>query len=243
MAIQRLPYPNGTHSTSESFSHRNYTERLPGIHVTQKIHSFMHKCESQIIKPMNRLDRNTLGNVYHVSEFCRAIQASMLSSELKWSVSPNYMSSQDKLTETIRAKLIDWLIQIHYNFKLLPETLFLTVNIIDRYFSKHQVSLREVQLVTVAAMLIAAKYEEIYPPLLKDFVYISDNNCSADQILEMEKKILFTIDFDLQLTSPYRFLERFSKLAKIDSVTFYLSQYMLELGLLDSKMNQFPSSL
>jgi cyclin B len=153
------------------------------------------------------------------------------------------MSSQDKLTETIRAKLIDWLIQIHYNFKLLPETLFLTVNIIDRYFSKHQVSLREVQLVTVAAMLIAAKYEEIYPPLLKDFVYISDNNCSADQILEMEKKILFTIDFDLQLTSPYRFLERFSKLAKIDSVTFYLSQYMLELGLLDSKMNQFPSSL
>ena len=58
-------------------------------------------------------------------------------------------------------------------------------------------NLREVQLVGVAAMLIATKYEEIYPPLLKDFVYISDNTCTAELILEMEKKILFAIDFDL----------------------------------------------
>jgi len=58
-------------------------------------------------------------------------------------------------------------------------------------------------------MLIATKYEEIYPPQLKDFVYITDNNCDANDILEMEKKILFELDFDIQLTSAYRFLERF----------------------------------
>ena len=92
-------------------------------------------------------------------------------------------------------------------------------------------------------MLIATKYEEIYPPLLKDFVFVSDNTCSAEQILSMEKKILVTIDFDLQLTSSYRFLERFSKLAGIDPVCFHLSCYMLEVGLLDSKMNQFSTSL
>ena len=89
----------------------------------------------------------------------------------------------------------------------------------------------------VAAMLIATKYEEIYPPLLKDFVFVSDNTCSAEQILEMEKRILFSLDFDLQLTSSYRFLERFSKLAKLDNVGFHMSCYMLEVGLLDSKMN------
>lgn len=86
-------------------------------------------------------------------------------------------------------------------------------------------------------MLIATKYEEIYPPLLKDFVYITDSIYSAEQILDMEKGILFSLDFDIQLTSSYRFLERFSKLAKLDSVTFNLANYMLELGLLDSKMN------
>ena len=121
--------------------------------------------------------------------------------------------------------------------------MFLTVNIIDRYFSKNQISKRDVQLVGVAAMLIATKYEEIYPPLLKDFVFITDNSCTAEQVLDTEKKILFSLDFDIQLTSSYRFLERFAKLANLDKVSFFLSQYMLELGLLDSKMNQFSPSL
>jgi len=59
--------------------------------------------------------------------------------------------------------------------------------------------------------------------LLKDFVYVTDNTYTAEEILEMEKKILFTLDFDISLTTSYRFLERFSKLAKLDNVTFYLS--------------------
>ena len=99
------------------------------------------------------------------------------------------------------------------------------------------------QLVALAAMLIATKYEEIYPPLLKDYVFISDQMYAAEEILEMEKSILFQLDFDIQLTSAYRFLERFSKHQRLDSVTFFLAQYMLELGLLDSKMHQFSNSL
>jgi hypothetical protein len=108
---------------------------------------------------------------------------------------------------------------------------------IDRYMSKHQIAKREVQLVGISALLIVAKYEEIYPPLLKDFVFIADNTYTAEEILDMEKKILFSLDFDLSLTTSYRFLERFSKLTKLDNISFFLSQYMLELGLLDSKMS------
>ena len=59
----------------------------------------------------------------------------------------------------------------------------------------------------------------------------------------MEKNILFALDFDIQECSAYRFLERFSKIAKSDSVNFFLAQYLLELALLDSKMNQYPPSL
>ena len=112
------------------------------------------------------------------------------------------MSKQEKIEETIRSKLIDWLIQIHYNFKLLPETLFLTVNVIDWYFSVTQISKRDVQLVGIAALLITTKYEEIYPPILKDFIYITENEYTAEEILDMEKKILFALDFDLNLCSP-----------------------------------------
>jgi len=161
----------------------------------------------------------------------------MLSTESKWEADANYMVAQKAINETIRSTLMDWMIHVHYNFKLLTESLFLTVNLIDRYMAKHQVSKREVQLVGIGALLIVAKYEEIYPPVLKDFVLLSDNKYTKEEILDIEVKILMAVDFDLSLTSSFRFLERFSKLAKLDIVTFYLSQYMLELGLLDSKMS------
>lgn len=95
----------------------------------------------------------------------------------------------------------------------------------------------------ITALLIVTKYEEIYPPILKDFIYITENEYKAEEILEMERNILFALDFDLNLCSSFRFLERFNKLGKICNVTFFLAQYMLELGLLDSKMSQFDQSL
>ena len=147
----------------------------------------------------------------------------MMAQESNWSLDYMYMDYQMKIDETTRSKLIDWIIKTHYNFKLLPESLFLTINIIDRYFASRQIAPREVQLVALAAMLIATKYEEIYPPLLKDYVFISDQMYAAEEILEMEKSILFQLDFDIQLTSAYRFLERFAKHQRLDSVTFFLA--------------------
>jgi len=100
-----------------------------------------------------------------------------------------------------------------------------------------------VQLVGVASLLIATKYEEIYPPTVKDFIYLTDNAYNRKEVLEMEQKILFSLDFCIIETSAYRFLERYSKIARADSVVFFLAQYLLELALLDSKMNQYPPSL
>lgn len=54
-------------------------------------------------------------------------------------------------------------------------------------------------------------------------MHISESAFTDDQILDMELKILVELDFDMQLTSAYRFLERFAKLARLDSVTFFLA--------------------
>jgi cyclin B len=97
----------------------------------------------------------------------------------------------------MRAILVDWLVDVHAKFKLLPETLFLTVNLIDRYLSVKQITRARLQLVGVAALLITTKYEEIYPPNLKDFVYITDNAYTKEEILEMECDILCVLDFNL----------------------------------------------
>ena len=123
----------------------------------------------------------------------------------------------------MRAILVDWIISVHAKFKLLPETLYLTINLIDRYFCIFNIRKSDVQLVGVAALLIGTKYEEIYPPTVKDFIYLTDNTYSRAQILSMEQSILFHLQFEIQQTSSYRFLERYSKIAKADSPTFYLA--------------------
>lgn len=91
-------------------------------------------------------------------------------------------------------------------------------------------------------MLIACKYEEIYPPIVKDFVYITDNAYQKEEILDMERKMLQTLDFNIQITSSYRFLERFCKVAKVEPLIFNLSRYLIELSLLNSKMLRFSNS-
>ena len=84
------------------------------------------------------------------------------------------MANQKEINDKMRAILVDWLIEVHSKFKLQKETLFLTINIIDRFLEKTIVSKSKLQLVGVTALLIASKYEEIYPPEVKDFVYITD---------------------------------------------------------------------
>jgi hypothetical protein len=142
----------------------------------------------------------------------------------------------------MRSILIDWLIEVHLKFKLVPESLYLTVNLIDRYLSKEQVNRQKLQLVGVTAMLIACKYEEIYPPIVKDFVYITDNAYTKEEIIEMEGKMLKTLDFNIQITSAYRFLERFAKIAKSEPLIFNLSRYLIELSLLHCKILRFANS-
>jgi cyclin B len=83
----------------------------------------------------------------------------------------------------MRAILVDWLIEVHYKFKLMPETLFLTMNLIDRFLERSDVLRTKLQLVGVTAMLIACKYEEIYAPEVRDFVYITDKAYTREEIL------------------------------------------------------------
>jgi hypothetical protein len=158
-------------------------------------------------------------------------------------------SMQTDINEKMRAILVDWLIEVHYKFKLLPESLFLTINLIDRYLEKCDVIRTKLQLVGVTAMFIACKYEEIYAPEAKDFVYITDRAYTREEILEMESKMLSTLDFNICAPSSYRFLERLSKIAGASSKQFHLARYLIELPLIEYRMlkhcpsNQAASAL
>jgi len=105
--------------------------------------------------------------------FCRPIPAAQYVNSIysyyyrvegATSVGPAYMASQADINDKMRAILVDWLVEVHLKFKLMPETLFLTVNLIDRYLAVVPVTRRNLQLVGVTAMLLASKYEEIWAP-------------------------------------------------------------------------------
>ena len=138
------------------------------------------------------------------------------------------MDYQKDINPSMREILVDWLIEVHLKFKLLPETLFLTVNLIDRYLSTSNIYRNKLQLVGVTAMLIASKYEEIYPPIVSDFVYITDNAYTREEILRMEERMLTTLQFGIHFTSPYRFLERFLALKNASETEKNVALFMLE---------------
>ena len=77
---------------------------------------------------------------------------------------------------------MDWLVEVHLKFKMVPETLYLTVNLVDRYLELKLVRRSKLQLVGVAALSLASKYEEIYPPELRDLVYITDRAYNKQEI-------------------------------------------------------------
>lgn len=144
-----------------------------------------------------------------VAEYAQHISEELLRTEKDCLPSPNYMSQQSDINEKMRGILVDWIMEVHSKFKLLPETLFITVNLIDRYLSHTNIRRHNLQLVGVTCMFIASKYEDIYPPPVLDFVYITDNAYSVEQIIQMEFSVLSTLDFSVTCCTPYRFLERF----------------------------------
>lgn len=127
---------------------------------------------------------------------------------------------------------------------MFPETLYTATMIIDKYLAKKHVKKETLQLVGTAAFFIAAKYEETYQiPDLDDLVYFAAKAFSKSDIIKMEADIIETLDFDLIMTTSYKFLEPLSKICNMDMKNFYLAQYVLELSLLNIKFLKYKPSL
>ena len=156
----------------------------------------------------------------------------------------DYMSSkQTDINERMRGILFDWLVEVHLKFKLLPETLFITLNIIDRYLSKQAIERKYFQLLGISAMFIASKYEEIYSPEMKDYIYMTDNSYSKKQMLQMENDVLKTIEFNITVPTPLRFVELLQQLLNLNTKNVYMCQYLIELAAMNYKMIRYSPLL
>ena len=183
-------------------------------------------------------------NPQNVTEYHFEIFNHLKEQEFNFLPKYGYMkSNQNDINEKMRAILIDWLVDVHMKFKLVPETLFLTINLIDRYLEKKQILRTQLQLIGITAMLIACKYEEIYSPEIRDFVYITDQAYNKEDVIAMESEMLNTFDFNITTSSTFRFLELYNNFLKLDDSSFIFCRYLLELFLLDYRMLKYNPSL
>ncbi|CCC67720.1 hypothetical protein NCAS_0A11620 [Naumovozyma castellii] len=129
--------------------------------------------------------------------------------------------------------LVNWLVKIHNKFGLLPETLYLAINIMDRFLCKELVQLDKLQLVGTSCLFIASKYEEVYSPSIKHYASETDGACTEEEIKEGEKFILKTLEFTLNYPNPMNFLRRISKADDYDIQSRTLAKFLLEISLVD----------
>lgn len=174
-------------------------------------------------------------DVTMVAEYAPEIFNYLHELEHKLSPEANYMANQDELKWEMRAVLIDWVVQVHQRFNLLPETLFLTVNYIDRFLSRRRVSLSRFQLVGAVALFIAAKYEEINCPTVQEVAYMADNAYSIEDFLKAELFMIDVLEFDMGWPGPMSFLRRTSKADDYDYETRTLAKYFLEISIMDHR--------
>eukprot|EP01080_Neovahlkampfia_damariscottae_P004426 gene4426-7801_t len=198
---------------------------------------------SSVLLQSPGIDRKKSNDPQECTEYIKDIFEYFRDHETKYRVNSNYMEMQNDITFTMRGVLIDWMVDVTIKFDLSNETLYLCVNLLDRFLSTKGVSRSKLQLVGITCLWIASKYEEIYCPEVVDFVEICANAYSKDELFRMERLILTTLNFNLTIASPVTFLTRYAKVTNMDDTQIFASHFISELALLEPKMMDFKPSI
>jgi cyclin B len=178
----------------------------------------------------------------HAMEYVPDIYKLLHKEQSNYVVSPGYMDRQNQVNAKMRGILVDWLVSVQQKYKLKSETLFLAVSLLDRHLDKKETPRKHLQLVGVTALLIAAKFEEVYPPQMKDLIYVTDKAYTSDEIVKMEVLILSTAGFDICTPTAAHFMDRYARVNECNEMHSHLAQYLLELTLVDYNMVKYSPS-
>ncbi|KAE8724517.1 Cyclin-A2-1 [Hibiscus syriacus] len=146
--------------------------------------------------------------------------------ELVRSPYPNFMETiQHDITQSMRGILVDWLVEVSEEYKLVPDTLYLTVHLIDWFLSRNYIERQRLQLLGITCMLIASKYEEICAPRVEEFCFITDNTYTKEESPSMEMEYLANYLAELSLTE-YDFLNLAPSMVAASAV--FLARWTLD---------------
>ncbi|KAF4793551.1 G1/S-specific cyclin-E1 [Turdus rufiventris] len=138
-----------------------------------------------------------------------------------------YMQRHPQLQPKMRAILLDWLMEVCEAYKLHRETFYLAQDFFDRFMATQQDVVKTLlQLIGVTSLFIAAKLEEIYPPKLHQFAYVTDGACTEDEIISMELIIMKALNWNLNPLTVVSWLNIYLQVAYLnDLYEVMLPQY------------------
>ena len=135
-----------------------------------------------ILKELEVCDLLDLRNPQYVAEYSSSIYSNMKSEEDAFIIHKDFLA-ETEIEERHRRRLVEWLSEVHNKFRLLPETFFITWKLVDLAIQKFGVQKSNLQLLSLGALLISTKYEEIYPPSIRQMLKVAANETTLNKIL------------------------------------------------------------
>ncbi|KAJ9460592.1 hypothetical protein DIPPA_23689 [Diplonema papillatum] len=180
---------------------------------------------------------------YKVAAYHEQIMDYLHKAQAATQVSHSHLSiCQVEVTDKMRAILVDWLVDVHLKYKCRPETLYLAMNLLDRYLVRQPVEKKRLQLLGCVAMMLACKYEDIMPPEVRDFVHISANTYTRSEILTMERQVLVELEYNLTVPVMWQFLVNLQRLERVDTLKFG-AEYLAEQILMCGRTTGYPPAM
>ena len=237
----------------DSFSQRNNRTQKNSFSkqgTLNKNSSKLSFCHSQrkLIPLPSTNKKNSVGPGY-VKEYFNDIFENLLKEEKAFLtnnsalVSQNYMENQKEINAEMRAVLVNWLVDVHLKFKHKEQTLFLCVDLIDRYLSCNQIEREKFQLVGISALFIACKHEEVVLPNPKEFIFITENAYTFEELYGMEYEMLKQIDFCVMVPTMLDFFQCYSIMFSLSHKEDSLGRYLINCVTNDCYMTKYTHSL
>ncbi|KAM6058480.1 G2/mitotic-specific cyclin-B2 isoform 2-T2 [Chlamydotis macqueenii] len=233
--VTALPKP--TAAVNRAFKENGVPKVLSPVpmNVSMQEEDLCQAFSDVLLNNVEDIDAEDGENPQLCSDYVKDIYLYLRELEVQQSVRPHYLDGKT-INGRMRAILVDWLVQVHSRFQLLQETLYMCVAVMDRFLQSHPVPRTRLQLVGVTALFLASKYEEVFSPDVADFVYITDDAYTSNEVRQMEIMILKELNFDLGRPLPIHFLRRASKAGEADAKQHTLAKYLMELTLVDYDM-------
>ena len=220
-----------------------HIEKVPKIKSSNNKNNINNNIQKYTYLNFNFEDKTE--EVSYAGEYLEEIYFNLLIEESQGNIKPKmgYMNMQKEINEQMRAILIDWIIEVHFQFNLRQKTLYMTIWILDTYLSFHIISRKKLQLLGISCLLISCKSEEIYFPQQNKFIEVTDGAYTREEMLFMENEILKQLNFNIVFPTSNDFYDILSKLYNFNKKQYFLGKYLIESTLIDYQMIKYSASI